>query len=441
MPRRAKSKSRSKKRVSIISAPRSQNVSGSGKYNKPRRYRGRGDYKEDKLEAGPIERVGRYLGQGAGRLLGKWLGTGDYVNAHGNVVLAPDAPKMFNDGHAVTISHREYLGDIISSSSANTFLLQAHAINPADSNTFPWLSRVVKQSFQQYKFEQLCFEFRTFSADALNSTNTALGNVSAAVNYDYGDEDFASRAEIENSDWAKSCKPSESMIIPVECDPKMTGMNGLLYIVNGNNIPSGSDPKTYYLGKFQIATSGCQGTSVNLGSLYVHYKVKLYKPVMTPPLSDALIMTRVRSTVSTTNHFGTATTASDYNCDSIGVSMSASVLTIDKTRLQVGQRFLFFWSCNGASTASLAYPSISISSGGTGLTYFESYGSTTAVAPRSAVVTDTQVLVMAIFTVVSANANITITLADGTLPTSASAMVQLHQICGTPLENIGTFTP
>ena len=82
------------------------------------------------------------------------------------------------------------------------------------------------------------------------------------------------------------------MFIPVECDPKQTGLNnGLLYIINGNNVPTGADPKTYYLGKLFIGTTGLQGTSVNVGSLYVHYKVKLYKPVMTAPASNALVYT------------------------------------------------------------------------------------------------------------------------------------------------------
>ena len=38
------------------------------------------------------------------------------------------------------------------------------------------------------------------SGDALNPTNTALGSVFSCINYDYNDDEFESRVEIENSD-------------------------------------------------------------------------------------------------------------------------------------------------------------------------------------------------------------------------------------------------
>ena len=277
----------------------------------------------------------------AGKAIGGWLGSGDYVSTSGNTVLAPDPPKISMGRDAVTITHREYLGDIISSSTANTFKIQKFGLNPSDMNTFPWLANVTQPNYQQFQFEQLIFEFRTFSADALNSTNTALGSVFACINYDYSDPDITSRQQVENTDWANACKPSESMFIPVECDPKQTGLNnGLLYIINGNNVPTGADPKTYYLGKLFIGTTGLQGTSVNVGSLYVHYKVKLYKPVMTAPASNALVYTRAASGNSS-SLWGDTLLSSPANCDSIGITINGNTLTMDSSRLQVGQIFEF----------------------------------------------------------------------------------------------------
>lgn len=299
-------------------APVRTRYTGSGAYQRrvyqPRRYArriyGNGAYTYD--NPGPYGRVGEFLGGhignyvapgGSGRTygskvgryighkVGKLFGSGAYTydpNASLEsrpVTLAPEMPKFDVRGDSVTIAHREYLGDIISSSTAGAFDISSFDINPASSDSFPWLSTIAGQSFQQYKFDGLIFEFRSFSADALNSTNTALGSVSACICYDYNDQNPQSRYDIENTDWSSACKPSENMNIPVECKPSQTGMNGLLYVLNTPGVPAGADPKTYFMGKMFIATQGFQGTSVNIGSLYVTYKIRLFKPVMTRPLA------------------------------------------------------------------------------------------------------------------------------------------------------------
>lgn len=102
------------------------------------------------------------------------------------------------------------------------------------------------------------FHFRTFSADALNSTNTALGAVIAAVDYDSSSPNFTSRQQMENSAFSMSAKPSESFNVPVECSPKQSFSGNKLYVRFGA-VPSGSDPKTYDVGNFVIATTGVQG--------------------------------------------------------------------------------------------------------------------------------------------------------------------------------------
>ena len=254
---------------------------------------------------------------------------------------------------SVIITHREYLGDIITSSTPGAFKIQSFGLNPSDTNSFPWLGNLAQPNFQQYKFEQLMFEFRTFSSDALNSTNTALGSVFACINYDYSDPDVASRYEVENTDWSRSCKPSESMLIPVECDPKLTGLNsGLLYIINGNTVPAGADPKTYYLGKMFIGTVGMQGASVNIGSLYVTYRIKLYKPFMTRPLSNALCASLTGTVCTVANPFGTGPYVKAF--DSIGLSISGANLVLAQNRLLVGQVYCIVIEHFGDVTANLS---------------------------------------------------------------------------------------
>lgn len=54
------------------------------------------------------------------------------------------------------------------------------------------------------------------SADALNSVNTALGQVIMATDYNAANPPFGQKSEMENYEFGQSCKPSESQIHPIE---------------------------------------------------------------------------------------------------------------------------------------------------------------------------------------------------------------------------------
>lgn len=127
----------------------------------------------------------------------------------------------------------------------------------------------------------MVFEFRSMSADALNSTNTALGSVVMCTDYDSADVPFSSKQQMENTEFGVSCKPSSNMIHAIECAPKVTTATELY--VRARNIPAGTDIRLYDWGKFYIATSGFQGTNVNCGELWVSYDITLIKAIEQPP--------------------------------------------------------------------------------------------------------------------------------------------------------------
>ena len=288
------------------------------------------------------------------------------------------------------------------------------------------------------------FEFRTFSSDALNSTNTALGSVFACINYDYSDPDVASRYQVENTDWSRSCKPSESMLIPVECDPKLTGLNsGLLYVINGNTVPAGADPKTYYLGKMFIGTTGMQGSNVNIGSLYVSYRVKLYKPYMSAPLSNALLFLASRTGCTNTNLLGTTDDTTKLSADSFGVKFtSPTVLTVSKSRLLVGtvlQIDLYYSGPAGTANVSrpvlswdfVAFPEYKIAKGGS-----VAFEETPSANPNTGI---TSMSLTIYLKVANNNSDLVFTLAGGNLPTNSTTCsldLKLFQLCGIPVEQI-----
>lgn len=227
--------------------------------------------------------IGSKLGSYAHHI-GKIFGSGDYVASEGiskNSLLSSNQAPQFVGKTSITVRHREYLGDVISSGTANTFQIQSYGINPGDQVTFPWLSQVVGATFQQYRINGMCFEFRSMSADALNSVNTALGTVIMCTDYDSADAPFTTKAQMENSEFGVSCKPSSNMIHAIECARSQTSVSELY--IRAYDPPANTDIRLYDMGKFYIATQGCQGTSVNLGELWCTYDITMLKAIEQPP--------------------------------------------------------------------------------------------------------------------------------------------------------------
>lgn len=185
-----------------------------------------------------------------------------------------------------TIRYQEYLGDILTSPIAGAFHIDTYLLNAANTETFPWLSQIA-MNYEQYELEGVIFEFRSTSADALNSVNTALGSVIIATQYDVSDNIFNSKMEMLNYQFATCCKPSQSTMHMIECDPRQTTINDL-YTLNGST-PAGTDPRLYHLGRTSIATTGFQGTNINIGQLHVTYQVKLLKPKLAVTLGNAVM--------------------------------------------------------------------------------------------------------------------------------------------------------
>lgn len=191
--------------------------------------------------------------------------------------LAGVVPSVGNSSRVeggLTITHREYLGDIITSASAGEFSSYSIVINPGQCQFGEWLAQIAC-NYEQYVPEGILFIFKSTSSDALNSTNTALGTVMMATQYDILAKPFANKAEMLSYEYSSSGLPSETIIHMVECDPAQTPVNTL--DIRSPSATSG-DPRFADLGVFTIATQGFQGTNVNIGELWVTYQFTLIKP-------------------------------------------------------------------------------------------------------------------------------------------------------------------
>lgn len=168
------------------------------------------------------------------------------------------------------VCHSEYLADI---SGSVAFSNTQYSVNPGLSTTFPWLSSV-GINWESYQWEKLLFEFRPTSGTAVGSTNTALGTVMLATQYDLSDPAFLTKQAMLNFEGAVDGVP----FVPHLHDALMGWRDPEnSYFIRGGAVSSGYDPRLYDIGVFNIATSGMQAVNV-IGELYVHYEVELIKP-------------------------------------------------------------------------------------------------------------------------------------------------------------------
>lgn len=224
------------------------------------------------------KKVGGFIGDMAQKAIMTITGMGDYKvrkNSLYDGAITASSPPMFlsseNSVDGCRLRKREFIGNVTSPGAA--FAIQTYAINPENPSSFPWLSSLAL-NYEQYKFHGLVYEFKTTSATAVASTNTALGAVILATQYNTLETPFVSKLQMEQYEYAVGTNPSVSAIHPIECDPRQ-GSPNFLY-TDGQNVLSRGDPRLSLLGNFSIATEGQQASSV-IGELWVSYDVEFMK--------------------------------------------------------------------------------------------------------------------------------------------------------------------
>jgi len=251
--------------------------------------------------------IGAAVGSGAQALIKRVTGFGDYRVSGNYFVTGNDAvPEFTNDERCTVIVHKEYIADVITGSnlvgSSTAFNSVSYDINPGLNTTFPWLNSLA-QNYEQYLVQGMIFEFKTNSAMAVSSTNTALGTVIMATQYNSLSTQFVNKQQMENYEYSQSCVPCESAMHPVECDPKQTACNGLFYV--RVPIAKPGDLRLYDIGRFTIATQGMQAANVNIGELWVTYKICMLKPrLSTTTFPPTLHSVPAADFVSNINPFG-----------------------------------------------------------------------------------------------------------------------------------------
>jgi hypothetical protein len=219
-------------------------------------------------------------------LLSSIIGAGDYTELdspfpiQNNTImgvqtpLAAQIPTMESvKRSSCRFGHREYVRDI---AMTTVFTINAFVIDPSNGILFPWLQTIAYQ-WQEWKLLGMVFEFRSLSANAVSAVAAGMGSVTMAVQYDVYADSPTGKMEMANWDFAVSCKPSESMFAPVECDPAVTPA-APLYMKDPTSISQGPDKHWYQFGTMYVATVGAPTPYPSCGELWVTYDVMFIKP-------------------------------------------------------------------------------------------------------------------------------------------------------------------
>jgi hypothetical protein len=139
---------------------------------------------------------------------------------------------------------------------------------------FPWLSTLAG-NFEEYKIHGLIVYLNSNSANAIASTNTALGVWGAVSQYDPSEPAFQNKQQAENYQGCTSAVPSSCVMHALECAPR-TNVLDRLY-VRSSGVSNVNDLKFFDFAKLTIFTAGAQASS-NIGELWVTYDIEFFKP-------------------------------------------------------------------------------------------------------------------------------------------------------------------
>lgn len=248
----------------------------------------------------------------------------------------------------VLIEHREFIGNVTTSASANTFSATTYDLNPGQAAAFRWLSNAAN-GFVRYYPELIEFMFISTSASAISSTtNQQLGVVCGTYQYDVTIDQDNTMRELLQTHGAKTHSPTVTQLY------KFDGrtLDKLHYSVRIGGQPTLTDLRLIDVGKFTIATDGFQGTSQNIGQLWVHYKFHLMmgRTPIQAPLGYTCAGALFRSTGSITSAAPLTNMTATAANNPLGFTVSTTALTFPST-ISTG-RFAIVWSGYVAATTT-----------------------------------------------------------------------------------------
>lgn len=287
-------------------------------------------------------RDGWYKGAAAS----KYLGMGDYTNqlvqggppgANMNISVNP-----LNETGDIFYSNTEFVGNIFASvpagPSTSTFELRKYEINPGLGAVFPFLSQL-SQNFDLYEFYGLMFHYKPTSGEFGNNSSNSLGKVIMVTNYDPDAKDFRTAIEMENYDYASSCKPSCTLVHGVETDPTQRATR-MLYTRDGPSSKNRifTDIGNFYVGTEGIPFGGAGAQRALIGELWVSYGVRLSRSKLYETLGEGVLY-RIQTMSATSSVWNAANSVATQSKINVSFSGDATLVMTHGADVPNGRYF------------------------------------------------------------------------------------------------------
>lgn len=244
---------------------------------------GMGDYEEDDLANQVLPR------------------TNSLAAAFSDGEMCAEVPAIHNIGAETRFTHREYLGDVYSTTAA--FSKIEFAVNPGMNETFPWGSRSIL-NYEQYSLQGAMFVLESEGSEY--AAGPGLGWVGLSSTYDVTEAAFYSKRDMFQSQFAVARKVGKSFAHWIECDPAALVLPKKF--VRGGPPPASADPHLYDHCRTTLAVGGQATAGAAIGELWITYDLLAMLPRTDESLNTIGIFAEINSTggVAQATPYGTS---------------------------------------------------------------------------------------------------------------------------------------
>lgn len=329
-------------------------------------------------------------------------------------------PRVKNHAGETRITHREFVGPVVSSATAGAFTNEAFVIQPGLGASFPWLS-LIAHAFSSYRLKGMLFEFVSSSGDSVGSTNTALGSVIMATNYNSNDAEYATLSQMLNSEYSVAEKPSRNIRHYIECGEGTQHVDE--YFVRSNAVlESGQNSNLYDFATFQIASNGCPGAGVTLGNLYVSYDIELLKPQVEAAPGSQILSASWALTLPTTAAYFPGTITEIFNSIPNFSISDTTASTFTLPRGLGGVWSVTYYVQGSVPNAAAAYPTVACANATEVACWGNpTYGRTEAGIVGAGVLNAEMICMTTVWAIVDASLPSVFQFSAGAFPTVATA--------------------
>lgn len=215
-------------------------------------------------------KAGRALAARVSRLFGMGDYSSNEVVVNSLVKPGVNSYSSFGKGNeGPRVRHREFLFDLQQGPTPGAFVNYGFSVNPGLASAFPYAAPMAAL-YEEYRIHGLVYEFVSSTSEYF--ANGAMGTIIMAAEYNPSADDFYSKPQMENSDFAISARPDRNMVYGLECASQT--QNSYLVRTGASSAPITATD----LARMQIAVQSPLAANQILGEVWVSYDIEFMRP-------------------------------------------------------------------------------------------------------------------------------------------------------------------